>query len=499
MLWRIGALVSLLTIALDPFTQQLVQLEQKLHSATDSRTAIAIANRYSKGNEHVLAGDLVSVLPGGESSTMGTVAIVFADADFSIQSAFMYGLTQPLSSVIQQLPFQCPTGNCTWSAFQSLAVCSVCNDVTSQLETIDGLGDQYGDLTGGGAATTTNATEFRLPNGAYINNFDGVRFNGGDFGTDNQALGIVLMTTLGTGNASQTNSFQDIDTLIWAMCILRMRPDPEVTGATWPNTPLEALECGLYYCVKSYKSSVVNGTLVEIETILTNDTRSPESWKQIDDNGENASSVLSSSQINSLEFNNITSLFGRTDLMLGQDFNISQVAVDSISSYLQTQLSYQKMANNTNDQVNGYYVNGTEGGGIQYIPSSLSALFASSDMNATFIALARSMSNALRAGSDGTSVLGGKTGTMMTYYKIVWPWITLHAVVVVLGTVFLLLTMWKSGSKRIQVWKTSSLATMAAGTKLMGLLDGMMTIEEMKERAKKEKVLLLGRGGEVSW
>src|SRR3569833_460543 len=58
--------------------------------------------------------------------------IVFAEADFSIQSAAMAGLSSLLGTLSLELPFACPSRNCTWDGFDSLSVCSQCNDVSSQ-------------------------------------------------------------------------------------------------------------------------------------------------------------------------------------------------------------------------------------------------------------------------------------------------------------------------------------------------------------------------------
>lgn len=46
---RLGALVILLDVAVDPFSQQLVQLRQDLVYNEDSETVISRAERYSKG------------------------------------------------------------------------------------------------------------------------------------------------------------------------------------------------------------------------------------------------------------------------------------------------------------------------------------------------------------------------------------------------------------------------------------------------------------------
>jgi hypothetical protein len=495
MFLRIGALTTLLAIAIDPFTQQLVQLEQKLAYSADSQTIITRADRYSKGTENRIQ----VIYMESNGTTAGSYPIVSADADFSMQSAFMYGLTQPLDSVIQQLSFQCPTGNCSWPVFESLAVCSVCNDVGSKLARLPGYGAMYSllDKTNGGLQLVANQTRFGLPNGLQMENPTGFRYSGnGDNGDG------VLMVTFGTSNASLTNSLQQIDTLILAMSILRMRPDPNNSSAAWPAAPLEASECGLYYCVKRYNSRVESGALKEIEEIMSNATRSSNSWKIVSPYSEDElDEDTDPAMVNSIAFNGISSYFSRTDLMLGGSFNISQESVDSISSYVKTQLTYaitndttvayDRTANESTGGMgmNGYYLDSPP----QYRPSSMSALLASPDINATFQSLARSMSNAIRASGDGSHTVTGQAGTVITHYKIIWPWISLHCVIVVLGFIFLCHTMRKSSNASVPVWKTSALATLSRGSRVVHLLDNVNTVSQMEERASKEDVQLLTR------
>lgn len=47
---RLGALVILLDVAVDPFSQQLVQLRQDLVYSEDGETVLSSAGRYSRGS-----------------------------------------------------------------------------------------------------------------------------------------------------------------------------------------------------------------------------------------------------------------------------------------------------------------------------------------------------------------------------------------------------------------------------------------------------------------
>lgn len=217
-LLQVGALTTLLSLAIGPFTQQLLQLEQNLiYSPENERATIPRADRYSLGNEYSVATSWRS--PNGRNSRPST--LVFADPDVSMQAAFNDGLNPnaQVNNIVQQLSFHCTTGNCTWDMYQSLAVCSICNDVSSEMVALESEGSIFNDLQNawGEDAPPSNNTSFRLPNGLSIDNIPGAQFVGNKSAVNSSIPGVVLMTTYGTGNASETNTLQHINTLIWGM------------------------------------------------------------------------------------------------------------------------------------------------------------------------------------------------------------------------------------------------------------------------------------------
>lgn len=411
-------------------------------------------------------------------------------AEFSMQSAILYGMDQPMENAIQQGSFNCPTGNCTWPPFESLAVCNRCTNVTARLESIVPSTE-----------IPNSVTSFRLPNGLYLNNANGWEYStantnvtGGEFPID----GGIMMTALGTPNAAETISAHDLDTIIWSMSMIRVGPDGPTVA--WPDLPLTAMECTLFYCVNSYQFEVSNGTLTVASEQITDARRAEDSWKA-DEAYQNA---LNESILESIAFQPLSGVVSRTDLMLvspasGSRFNLSQIAIDSISYYYQSTFASSLCDFNISDSkkglLNGYYLNATE---IQYEPSIMQALFASQDLNATFTALAASMSNAIRTGADETfdgifQVVTGSKGDLTTFYRVVWPWISLHCFIVVTGVVFLLLTIRENKKHGLSVpmWKSSSLAVLNRGQKVAGILSGMQTVEQMEAMSKASQVILL--------
>jgi hypothetical protein len=139
---------------------------------------------------------------------------------------------------------------------------------------------------------------------------------------------------------------------------------------------------------------------------------------------------------------------------------------------------------------------------LQYQPSAIQALYASDNLNDTFKALAISMTNAIRSGSDddsplvnGTKFVTGWIGNSVTYYKIQWPWVVLPCIVVLAGHVHLLLTAAHVKKSGVPVWKSNSIAIMSRGPHVAELLQDVDAMSIMNEKARRETVQLFPLGG----
>ena len=133
---RASALLTVLAVAMDPFAQQLLQFRQANSFINDDsgNTNISRASRYAKGTETRISIAAIRYVEGNSTSLFGGSNIpITTDADFSMQSAMMYGLVQTPAAVSQQASFSCPSGNCVYPPFTSLSVCFICSDVTASI------------------------------------------------------------------------------------------------------------------------------------------------------------------------------------------------------------------------------------------------------------------------------------------------------------------------------------------------------------------------------
>lgn len=398
-----------------------------------------------------------------------------ANADYLVQSAVASALVSPMDDIRQQLRLNCRSGNCTWPAFESIAVCSTCNDVHSYLTstpTEDVLWQFLSFANYGTVVRSSNFSRPTLPNGLVIDE-------------------SVNMTTLGTGDPGKTVSMGNIDTLIWSMTFLKAISDTDRESLS----SYEAYECALRYCVENYESAVVDNQVQETMSIVKSATRNPGSWSVTDQetlefytSEKGMNDTITKAQLRSLDFMSPAVGIGKSDLQLGTKYNISQTAVNGISS-----LMYDTF---TTDEryppapINGfYYDDGADD--IQYAPASVYQFtpWTGKSLGESFKILAVSMSNAIRAGSDNKASETGQEGDAAIKFQIVWPWITLP-MLVILGSLVQLFVVIGS-SRSVPLWKESTLAVLSRGRLLRGLLDDSSTRAGMRAAASRTKVNLL--------
>ena len=485
---RLGAIATILSLALDPFAQQLVQTEPRLANTTIWTPTIARTDRYAKGTD---------IGPSGSNPP-------FADTDLSMKIAILYGISHTSAEVLSQSSHNCATGNCTWDPFESLAVCSSCNDLQGHLTRYSNFTTLMSildiDQTLG---ISIDGTTFRTDNNLIINNADNLTFIPPIWKAPEHA-GTIFMTTYGTGNASATASFKDNDLLIWSTSILRLR---KKAGLEWPDLAMiEAAECALYYCVKQYNASVYNGVFHENETIVENVRRSPDSWQLQHTNyfgGPDYRKFENDDEVRSLEYLNRTAGLYWSDLMLetdsGSKYNVSSQGVHGISAYFQN--TFREEVNTNKSDVGGI-LNGWAlfFGSAQYSPAIMQNLWESPNFSATFNVLARSMSNAIQASdyspddTNSSSIQAGVAQVVVIYYSIEWGWIALHAALVLAGIVFLAITIWKTISLGIPAWKSHSLPPLAFPDQVGNLLSDVGSVDVMEQRAARHYVRFVASG-----
>ncbi|KAI8712450.1 hypothetical protein NCS52_01343200 [Fusarium sp. LHS14.1] len=545
---RAGALVTVLTIALDPFAQQLVQLKQAIRMETShiGQASIAKADNYSLGKISWIRPfskpDELEFKEVGDSSktydALGSVLSVQADLGMDIAIKLSY--VDDDAGLRQQVAYTCSSADCEFEPFDSLAVCSHCDDITVSLKdrVVQRNQSQIAELVQlQSYPGKVKHTEYYLPNGLYLSNP-----NGGQGQSDQNR---VYMAMFGTGDPNRTVAMTKVDTLIWAQSFIKVDAnlrdavslgsegiygaddtddagdggpiqkdggdlggddDPGINK--WPGPKVSAQECALYYCVKQYTAAVQNGTLKEDSTTLKSHKRIKSSWQieprqssytenlQLPENGKDY-----------LAWDPVIGAFSRTPLELGSPgslkrWSITQAAVYSISVLMKrTFTSCMEGRDKCQPEKdwgppNGYAVDYS---GARFDPPIAETLWTSHDSESFFAKLAHAVSIAIRNGADGEGNAPGKALFPVTVYKIAWPWITLHCSVTLGALVFLIITIWSTYKANLPSWKSSELAVFSQGSAANGVFSGGETYSELEEKAKAvPAVLLENRGGEDS-
>lgn len=397
------------------------------------------------------------------------------DADFGMKSAVFSGLSQPDAFISQQNQHSCPSGNCTWDTFSSLAVCSACKDLTNRIVTKDiGLTTPLEiDLaTTNPGSMLMQVTEYRLPNGLT-----------GD--------SSILMTAYGTGDPTESISFASLDTLIWSMTMMNFTGQNYSAWHESVAISVSAIECGLWYCVNSYTPAIKNGNLTEI-VLPSASKRNMDSWQPT---GQLLSENFVTPPSNSINYDGITSSVQRSDLQLNQGFNISQAAVYGISKLLNDTFTVPSGGR----KINAYALWG-QGHKNTYIPTAMQSLYSSPDLEATFATLAKSMTNNMRQNDDNGSVITGKAGTSLLLVRVQFWFLVLPVVVTFATAVFLATVIYHTHESDLEVWTTNALPVVALGRTMGPPIFDMrenVRIKSMEKQAKEDIVEFGKRSDEM--
>ncbi|KAK8167542.1 hypothetical protein BC567DRAFT_15141 [Phyllosticta citribraziliensis] len=471
----LGALIMVVSLAIDPFTQSIMSFSTRQTSEMPS--SISRALRYSKGTQLVDLEDRVGSIYDG---IKGITSI----PDFSMQLSILAGFSGQRSAVHTSVFFTCASNTCEWEPFESLGVCSKCNNVNSSLEVTSLYHSSYitlYDMTtrrqNPRRSFAGQIVQVRLPNGLFM--------DGWPARTADAAPEQVAMVSSGTTDPNATISFKDFDTLLYAMSFIKAPPDVDVTE-DFPDVPLEATECALYYCVNEYSPSAHNGTLHEPVREVSRE-QTPGSWRAVNQSlAPNYHPTSLAQTIN----------FPRTDLELVGSYNISQAAINGLGTYMSslTQERFSPIANANLTDVTGFYSASPSGDRFQFAPDVMKPLYDAYTLDSTFSWLAHSMSSNMRVNADAGTMTFGQTG--ITAYLVHWPRIALPLLECVGACVFLAITIAKSRSLKVALWKSSSLAMLACGANVPAAFGAARSLSDMEVAAEKMAIPLMAFDGE---
>jgi hypothetical protein len=129
----LGAVITVAALAIDPFTQQILQYKECLipASSTDVSATITRTSNYTAAGLHTGAGE--------------------TSLDGPMVATLYQGMLDPPTNATSSIAFSCGTGNCTFNgSYRSLAMCTSVKDIS---DTITGNGTYYNYQLPSGLAT----------------------------------------------------------------------------------------------------------------------------------------------------------------------------------------------------------------------------------------------------------------------------------------------------------------------------------------------------------
>lgn len=227
MLVIFGCLLTISGFAIDPIAQQILKYASCEHVSTTSEGYIPTSNIFY--NNGLKIGTKVESL------------------DLGLQSAINAGMFSPGSS---KMSFACNTGNCTFPEYKSIAYCSTCTDISSEVSitnqtTLVTLPDGFVSPNG------TSYLNFTLPSGIW-----GSKKNNHQFSMNLSSRGDTSNTFRAILGDTNGPSYRDT---------ISYTDYPCGPGLEWGCQGYGAAECSMELCIKTYNASIRNGKLVEIE------------------------------------------------------------------------------------------------------------------------------------------------------------------------------------------------------------------------------------------
>ncbi|KAE9366582.1 hypothetical protein N431DRAFT_548413 [Stipitochalara longipes BDJ] len=430
----IGVLVSILSIAVSPITQQIITYPTRLVPIQTGQLAASVG-RSTYWDAYID--------PPGYSA-FG----VFYDVDQPTRLALLSGMwTAPNVTILPVSPV-CSTANCTFPVYNSLALCSSVANVTDYLTM---------------KPATMEGVNMTLPNGVWFE--AGVESLGvqtqtsTEFFPDSNSW-VSYPNPINSTSLAFTN-FSGIQASVVLDFFVLYQKDLTAPRAASNDSELyayRAIEILFYWCVNSYSTNVTAGN-VTTEIVAS------------------SSNVVSPGDM---------SLNSPSSIVLGAKNDTTEYKVDSITANVLTFYLLDNLGTGNFSMspllappqgaqyLYGFSSEGVEALSYALLPTGLAggkitpATLAGEDAT-NFEAvqnltnnLATSITNTMRNPPYSGDPTLGTAYILQSYVKIKWEWLILLAVLEALSMIFLAATMVTTMKEKVAILKSSSLATMCA-------------------------------------
>lgn len=433
-----GAVISLAAIFFSSLTQQ----------------ALTFPSRYVPSGSARMPRGYSYVRDARQRYTIDTIDANFVsptDSEMLAAVAFTaYNGSQKISPSFALEP-ECVSGNCTFESYTSLAACSECTLVNDQVTTTC-VGDAcYYTLL----INQTASSNDTLVTGSHYNS----------------TAGLPIYTSL---NVTSTNYHNRPLTIVNMSALYTDYTITSDTPSTIERGATTAVSCGIFMCVKTFNSSITNGTLSE----------TVQSTHYI-----NASTLTQSDGVYKASIS-AAGLPGNATLAISQD---SLDVFGQNLAFLYAGSAVIGPGYHSGDGVPTY--------AFGYTSTTLQSLFnnGSVDVEQAIANIATVITNVIRQQSDPTQHFAGTSHSQETFLAVRWAWIAYPAGLEAVVLLFLLATIFKTGRSGVQsVWKSSPIALLFHGLENRGEalknVSEISKLSEMTELSSQIRVQLAIQG-----
>ncbi|KAB8207581.1 hypothetical protein BDV34DRAFT_67357 [Aspergillus parasiticus] len=391
----IGAIIMILSIGVGPFVQQMVTVRDQL---VPSQTTASVSR-----------ADSYNVTATHDGTNSGW--------EINKESIAIYNAVLEKPNTDAPLKPNCPTGNCEFPPFRSLAVCSHCSDISHLLDASSGKIPCY---------TTYSQYNYSLPTGLQLNittiKSDGFSFDreGNGYAATSVSDWIGFEESLPKSNGFWLNTILNITSI-------RVAKPSNLSAAT-------ASRCSLYWCVKTFSSGMESGRAYEktLDTHYDAEPTYPVTFRLPASHNLTAANLTAANLTvydDALRLNDW--MADKFNFTTGQNISCLTPSGDS-----EINVALEKVT-----------------GGA---PTEFTQPFVESETHDLFEKVADGLTTHIRTATSAAHTRG-RSWSLETQIHVRWAWIALPVLLIILAILFLCWVALQSKQRRLDLWKSSSL------------------------------------------
>ncbi|KAH7113749.1 hypothetical protein B0J11DRAFT_619197 [Dendryphion nanum] len=492
----LGAAVTLLALAMDPFFQQLFDIRERWSIVGNG--SIPIVTNFDPLYPEIFTGNTGIPDMLIDSYLDVTASKFFFDS--GKKPVYFGNVTRP------EISLSCPSRNCTWEPYDTMAVCSSCTDASPMLS----FGchttavDWTMNLTGGYGNWRPKEQPFPRGRacGYFLNSTSQrpVLMSGYLLDSQNTSLarpGEALLvrtmphisTPLREIMYDGSGSFDHIRNPITRFIVAGTADG--TMGSVYRNETPACHDCVIHWCVKRMRSSYYEGVYQQEEIqSFANKTRGPFPWKV----EELVNSTPKQIALDYLE----DVLIDVPNSPSNGTFKLSNFTHLKINAIFDSFLpSFFTQSNESTTPLLRYAVYVTGRPKTRKLPTNPWAAPGNITRHVHNLSLA--LSDAVRSHQSGQA-FSGTSWDIERFVSVEWPWLTLPIIILCLSFIFLAATVRKTANAKdgVGVWKSSALATLVYGGMSEDLKKQMrhsQSVGTPRTKARRMKARLLPNKG----